>query len=231
MAHNFTSHPLETIVLKKRSAKQIRAGLPLPLRILTSPKTTAVLGLTLASLLNPALALAGLRGAGKLLIPKTAKGLIVAGVTVPTAVGVLSQSKKARGIVKSAIDPRESVKRGRKLGKIIEDPSKASDILGIKGLTTKEKLVKGLKAGGIAGGVIAGAVIAKKGIEKFKDLKSKRAVDQLERKAPRELGFTDPRPVGLGGVPVAVPQIKPIEASQPMQMGRPAQNIIQIQVR
>ena len=106
----------ETIFLtpKKKTTAEIRAGLPLPLRVLTSPVTTAVLGATLGALLFPASALASAKVVGKALVPKTLKGALIAGVTVPTAVGVLSSSKKAREIVKTTLDPRESIKRGKK---------------------------------------------------------------------------------------------------------------------
>jgi len=99
---------------KKLTLKEKRAKLPKALQVLTSLKTTAILGATLGALLNPALALSAVRGAGKMLVPKTAKGLLIAGVTAPTAIGVLS-SKKARSIVGKTLNPIESVKRGQKI--------------------------------------------------------------------------------------------------------------------
>jgi hypothetical protein len=102
-----------------------------------------------------ALGVAKIPGAGKLLakVPGIAFGTprraITTLVGVPTAVGVLKASPKAREVAKTALDPRESARRGVQLGEIIE---KKRDIpKGIK---------EGLKTAGIAGGVLgAGAAI------------------------------------------------------------------------
>jgi len=239
----------ETIFLtpKKKTTAEIRAGLPLPLRVLTSPVTTAVLGATLGALLFPASALASAKVVGKALVPKTLKGALIAGVTVPTAVGVLSSSKKAREILKTTLDPRENVKKGKKIGELIEEPKKAKEILGItEEMTLAEKIKAGAKKAGKVGAVVAGvgalAVVGKKFIPKAQDILAQRRVkkelaiikeqEQAQRLAGlKQVGFTEPRPVGLGGVPVAVsPQIRPSGAPQSTQGARPIQNIIQIAV-
>jgi len=227
-------------------------------KVLTSPKTTLALGATLATLLTagaaaPAATSAALRaapsvaarsvgkvakGAVSLAKPKSIKGALGLAVGVPTAVGVLSSSAKARKIAKTALDPRESIKRGQKLGGIIEDPSKAEDILGIKEKTTlKEKVLGGLKTAGIYGGAAAaiagGAALTKKALQKRKEEKALEA--QLQ---PTALGAAQPRPVGLGGVPIvqaqptqSSPQITSREAPQSTNGIKPIQNIIQIAVR
>ncbi|MBR9679362.1 MAG: hypothetical protein GON13_03785 [Nanoarchaeota archaeon] len=219
----------------------------MPLKILTSPKTTIALGATLGALLFPASALAGTRVVGKMIVPKTLKGALIAGITIPTAAGVLSSSKKARTIVKTTLDPRESIKRGKKIGEIIEEPKKAKEILGItEEMTLTEKIKAGAKTAGKVGAIIAGVGAVGLGVKKVlptaqKILQQRRAKKELEiikeqEKAQKlaglkQVGFTEARPVGLGGVPVAVPsQIQPIGAPQATQRPQPLQNIIQIAV-
>jgi len=242
----------ETIFLKPltswEKAQKTRAKLPAPLRVLTSLKTTAILGATLGALLSPATALKSVRAVGKLVMPKTIKGALIGAVAVPTAIGVLSSSPKLRKGIKTALDPRESVKRGQVLGKIIEEPKKTKAILGItEDMTAKEKVLAGLKKAGKFGAVIAGVGALGVGVKKVlptaqKILATRRAKKELaiikEQEQAQKLaglkqvGFTEARPVGLGGVPVAVsPQIQPVGAPQSTQVIRPIQNIIQIAVR
>lgn len=222
------------IHLKKLSARQ-QAIRKHPKLVPTLEKTAVGLGLTLGALLNPAAAAAAARGVGRALVPKSARGFATAFIGVPTAVGVLSQSKKARAAVKTALDPREAVKRGQKIGDIIEEPSKASDILGIKeGQTAKEKIVSGLKTGGKVGAVLAGGLAVAAAAKKGKQILDQRKAAKAVPSVAKELGFTDPQPVGLGGVPVSVgksPQIKPTEAPQSKFSPQPIHNIIQIAVR
>lgn len=237
---NFTRDPriLDPIVLqpRKRSAAEIRSGLSFPLRVLTSPKTTLFLGATLASILNPVAAATLARSAGRFLIPKTTKGAIKAAILIPTVAGALT-SKKVRGIVKSTFDPRESVRRGKRIAEIIEDPSKARDVLGIKEKQTfKEKIITGLKGAGLIGAAaavaIGGAAALKKGSEILRTRRERKAADEfLRSRSPRSLGFTDPLPVGLGGIPVAAPQ-KQLTGAPGKEISKPPiQNIIQIQVQ
>ena len=187
-------------------------------RVITSPKTTVVLGVTLASLLNPALAGAAARKIGTSLLGVVKKRPI----TSLAVAGVLTASPKAREFIVKA--PERIFTGGRKIGKIIEDPGRAEDILGIKkGSTFKEKAVTGLKAAGIVG-LGVGAVLGTKA------LLEKRKAPQLA--GLKQVGFTEPRPVGLGGVPVAIqPQIQPVGRPGEPITKMPVSNIIQIQVR
>lgn len=178
--------------------------------------------------LIPALAIAApkiLPKVGKALVPKTLKGAAAA-ITVG---GILTTSKKARTMAKDL--PGTLYKKGKTIGEIIEEPGKAEDILGIKkGMTTKEKLIEGAKKAGLVGAgaaaVVGGVAAGKKIIEKVKE---KKLPDSF-----KELGFTDPKPVGLGGVPVAIRQpvgVTPSQAPQSQKMAQPINNIIQISVR
>ena len=181
---------------------------------------------TLGTLLvpgGPAIAGRILAGTGRIIKPKSIKGAIGLGIGVPTAVGVLSQSKTARGL----LDPRKSVKRGRSLGKIIDDPSRASDVLGIKkGQTAGEKFRAGLKTAGLVGGGLALGVGAIAGAKKL---------IQARRQAPGPVSATIPSPLGLS--PVVTPRVavsprerSSIQAPGPTKGPQPIQNIIQISV-
>lgn len=242
----------ETIFLKPltswEKAQKTRAKLSAPLRVLTSLKTTAVLGAVLGTLLAPATALKSVRAVGKFIMPKTIKGALIGAVAVPTAVGVLSSSPKLRKGIKTALDPRESVKRGKALGEIIEDPKKTKTILGItEDMTTKEKVLAGLKKAGKFGAIIAGAGALAVGVKKvlptaqkiLAERKAKKEIaiikeqEQAQRLAGlKQVGFTEPQRVGLGGIPVATPsQIQPVGAPQSTQRAQPIHNIIQIAIK
>ena len=225
---------LAPIDLRQAPKKKELSGF---LKVITSPLLTIGLAATLATLLNPAAGLAVAKGAGRLLIPKTAKGAIVAAITIPTAIGVLSSSKKARSIAKKLVDPRENIKKGKKIAELIEDPGKAKDILGIKESSTfKDKIVKGLKVAGLAGAaaavIVGGKAALEKGSQILKERAAKKAATEISSKAElRELGFTAPQPVGLGGIPVAAPQ-KALTGARTGEISKPPiQNIIQIQVQ
>ena len=225
---------------------------PKLLRFLGSPKLTLALGATLLGLVAaPIAAGAAIRAAPSFLLrfgkgtarairPRSVKGAIGLAVGVPTAIGVLASSRKARQFTKTALDPRESFKKGRKIAAIIEDPKKAQDILGLeKKASFKESVITGLKAAGFVGAAaavaIGGAAALKKGRQILIERKAKKAAVEISsKKELTALGFTAPRPVGLGGVPVSVPvaqQIKPLEAPGALQRQAPIQNIIQISVR
>ena len=144
----------------RRRAKKRRAKLSLPLRILTSPKTTlALLGTLIAPLRVGRFAL----GAAKFAAPKTLKGVLVAGVTLPTGILVLTQSERAFETLKFAIDPRKAPERAKIIAGIIEDPSK---LLPTDKITLKERVLEVGKAAGILGAGVAlvagGISIAKK---------------------------------------------------------------------
>ncbi len=189
-------------------------------RVITSPKTTLVLGATLASLLNPAAASLVARKVGT-----TALGVVKKRPITSLAVaGILTTSPKAREFIVQA--PKRIFTGGQKIGKIIEDPSKAEDVLGIKkGSTFKEKALTGLKAAGIVG-LGVGAVLGTKAL-----LEKRKAKEISKLPGLKQVGFTEPRPVGLGGVPVAIqPQIQPVGRPGEPLTKMPVSNIIQIQV-
>ena len=224
------SYTAPTIYLtkKKETLAEKRAKLSKPLQVLTSLKTTAVLGATLGALLNPALAgkiaLGGLKGVGRFIAKRPLLSVLGAGA-------LISSPKLRKDVIGL---PEKTLGAGKKLGEIYEDPSKAKDVLGIKeSMTRGEKVKAGLKVAGVGGALIAGGIIAKKGIEKYKEFKlTPKAIPDL--KSLKTLGFTEPKPVGLGGVPVSVagvPQITGTGAPQSTQRAKPLYNIIQISVR
>jgi len=218
---------LPTIYLtkKKETLAEKRAKLSKPLQILTSLKTTAILGATLGALLAPAaagrLALGAVKGVGKFVAKRPLASVLGAGA-------LISSAKLRKDVIAL---PKKTLQAGGKLGEIYEDPSKASDVLGIKeGMTTKEKVVGAAKVAGVGGALIAGGIIAKKGIEKYKE--SKTTIPDIS--GLKSVGFTEPKPVGLGGVPVSAPispQLKPSGVPQSTNGAKPYYNIIQIAVR
>ena len=136
---------------QERRAAPRRAELSLPLRILTSPKTTAVLGGVLAGLIAfPTAVAAGVRAAPAAIgraafgTPRRAIGTLIG---VPTAAAVLAGSPIARRFAKTALDPRESFRRGQRLAEFIEDPTLIP--------TGPRGIPEGLKKAGIAGGILA----------------------------------------------------------------------------
>jgi len=226
----------ETIYIKPltawEQAQKTRAKLPVPLKILTSLKTTAVLGTILGTLLAPTKALGLVKGAAKFVAPKTIKGAVITAVAVPTAYGFLKASPKAREVVKKYIDPREAVKRGEYIAGIVEDPKKIKEIGKEEGWwkTVKGAAKEGGKYGAVAAGIIGLGVLAKKPVLSLLE----------KRKAERETGLipTDlPRaPIELKQpyvpLPTAMPtSISPIQAPQQQIRHPPIQNIIQIQLR
>lgn len=222
----------------KKSRKKIRKGKESGWGVIgTTLATTGVLaaGTVLAG--GGAGAVAVKKGAlviGKKIMPKTIKQ----GATMLLVGGVLSSSAKARTMLANA--PEHIVKSGRKLGEIIEDPSKARDLLGFtKDMTAKEKLIAGAKSAGKFGALLAGGLVvgglAKKGIATYQErklIKEQEARQQLA--GLKQVGFTEARPVGLGGIPVAIPTTAPQmpgRATPDTLTPRPVQNIIQISVR
>ena len=198
-------------------------------RILTSPKTTVVLGVTLASLLSPATALAAARTVGK-----AALGIVKKRPITSLAVaGVLTTSPKARKFVVEA--PGRIFGGGKKIGEIIEDPTRAADILGIKeGSTLKEKLITGAKVAGVAGLVVGGVLGARALLKKKKELAQTKIPGSLGLPGLpglKQVGFTESVPVGLGGVPVGISSaIQPVGRPGEPITRQPVSNIIQIQV-
>ena len=220
----------ETIFLKPKTLAEKRAELSLPLRILTSPKTTIALAATLGTLLFPAAAGRLAAGAGRFVIKRP----LTAVLTIPTAATVLLKSKRAREAAKLALDPRETVKRAEKIAEIIEKPKAAADILGIKDLPLKEKVIAGLKAAGLVGAAAAVAVGGVVALKKGKAILEARKTKALEPKqlepGLRSMGFTEPQPVGLGGIPIkTVPGIPTGAPGAPISPPS-IHNIIQIQL-
>jgi len=240
--------PIKTGIAAYREKKGI---LPSIVKAMTSLKTTAVLGATLATLgagaaLAPAATGAALRATPAVLgrtATKAAKATAKYTLGSPkkilattTIAGILGASPKVRKAVVERI--KDPFGHGRVIGEIIEDPSKAADILGIK---DKEKagfvdyLKTGAKAAGLAGVAIGGAVGAKALYEKYKVSKEEKKLQEASQlQGLKTLGFTDPQPVGLGGQPVSVagiPEYTPTGAPQSTNGAKPYYNIIQIAVR
>ena len=183
--------------------------------------------LTGAAITGAAIGTALIPGAAPAVGSFVARRPLAALIGVPTAATILLSSEKAR----SFIDPRETVKRAKKVAEIIEDPSKAVDILGIKEKKTlKEKVITGLKAAGFVGAAAAVAIGGVAALKKGKAILDKRKAAKLaakELKVPSDLGFTPSRPVGLGGVPIIQPPGVPGAVER-----QPAiSNIIQISLR
>ena len=194
----------------------------------------AVLGSVATGMAFPALLPAVGRGAlalGKFVAPKSVKSAAL----YTLGAGALISSPKLRTALVGA--PKKIFESGKKLGEIYEDPSKAKDILGIReDMTAKEKIIAGAKSAGkygalLAGGLAVGA-LAKKAMPTVKGYLAKRKEDKLM--GLKQVGFTEARPVGLGGIPVTTPQVSPLGVSQAPGRAlspQPIHNIIQISVR
>ena len=194
----------------------------------------------------PAVAARGIGKSLKFVAPKTLKGAVAVGLGAPIAYGVLSKSKKARELIKKTIDPREGVKRGEYLAGIIEDPKKLKTQLKEEGLweTIKTSAKGGGKYAAIAAGVLGVATLVKtkapqkavsfvKGkLEARKMTKELEAAKEAQQLEPglKAMGFTEPLPVGLGGVPVSVTPVSGIGATGELKKQPAVSNIIQIQI-
>ncbi|MBA7662231.1 hypothetical protein ES703_70257 [subsurface metagenome] len=241
---------LEPIKLEKKKTgiaayREKKGLLPGIVKVMTSPVTTAVLGTALAALLFPAAAgkvAIGLGKAAKFVAPKTVKGALGMAIGVPVAVGLLKESPKARELVRKTLDPREGIKRGEEIAKMIEDPEQLTKKLKEEGLweTIKEGAKKGGKYGAIAAGVLGVAAITKKGVPFIKEkLEERKVRKELEAaKEPlqldpgiRAMGFTEPQPVGIGGIPISAPPGLPVGAPTATKTQPAVSNIIQIQVQ
>lgn len=142
--------------------------------------------------------------------------------------GILTSSPKAREFVVKA--PGRIFTGGQKIGKIIEDPTKAEDVLGIREeKTLGGKIIGGLKTAGLIGAGVAGVVGAKKLLELRKDKLP--TAPLLSTPALRQLGFTEPRPVGVGGVPITVAPAPVGAPGEPLTRQMPGTGtIIQISI-
>ena len=194
----------------------------------------------------PAVAARGIGKTAKFIMPKTLKGAVGLTLGAPIVYGVLSKSKKARELVKKTIDPREGIKRGEYLAGIIEDPKELKTQLKEEGLweTIKTSAKGGGKYAAIAAGVIGVATLVKtkapqKAVsfikEKLEQRKMTKELEVAKEAAPldpglKTMGFTEPLPVGLGGVPVSVTPVSGIGATGELKKQPAVSNIIQIQI-
>lgn len=206
-----------------------------PLKLLTSPKTTAVLSATLLGLLHPATAGALVKGAVGKVAAKVAAHPIKTYTVGLLGAGALSVSPTLRETAKKYLSPKYIVGKGAYLGEKVEE------IVGKKTADTTlgfgEKVKEGLKKAGLIGGAVAGAGAIALGVSKAVPyVKEKLA----ERKAKKEVGLISkdeavPSPTlshpyvqpQLAGYP----QISPLEPAGAIKQAPPIQNIIQIQVQ
>jgi len=162
------------------------------------------------------------------ILPKTIKGAVLS----TAAIGALTSSKRLREAVVKA--PKTVFTGGQKVGRIIDDPGSAEDVLGLREKkTVGEKVLQGAKVAGVGGALIAGAV----GVKKIIDLKKSTPTPQIVAVPTlpglRDVGIRSPTPTQLS--------TDPLIRKQPALMGRPGApvtqqptkpvtNIIQIQV-
>jgi len=145
----------------KKTLKEKRAALSRPLQVLTSLKTTAFLGATLASLLNPAAA--GRFALG--LLPKTPKGILLTAGALPTTALVFAKSPKARAAASFLFNPFEAPKKAGVITSAIEEPRKFFSGLFGKGKDTITGLPKPTgKGAAVAAGVAGGAALVGAGV-------------------------------------------------------------------
>jgi len=206
---------LRPIILRKETTAQKRARLSLPLRVITSPKTTLALGATLGALLfAPAAALGIARGVGRLLVPKT----LTQALLIPSAATILVSSPTARRAARGVLTGEP----GRVAASLIEKAPK----------TTKKKAEKtgllGLGAAAIAG-LGLGAVVAKKAKTTIEQIpipsiprlpQRKKAVVDVPTgllPAPPSLTPTTP-PLGAVQQVEEVTPVIPVEKIQPMKI-------------
>lgn len=201
-------------------------------KVVTSPKTTLALGATLGAIatggaLAPVATKTALKGGvslagkgAKALIPKSVKGAVktLAGAGIVSGLGVSGIKKVGKTIFE----------KGKTGGEIVAGKKSIGDVLGVGAgdkILSKENLLKAVKTAGVIG---AGAL----GVSAIKNLLEKKKESETLMPQTKALGFTDPQPVGLGGVPVVVsPQYTPSQAPQSTKQIQPLQNIIQIQVQ
>jgi len=232
--------PIKTGIAEYRERKGF---FPKVVKAMTSLKTTAVLGATLGTLLTagalaPAATGAALRSApvvvgkgalavGKKVMPKTLMGGVktVAGAGIVAGLGVSGIKKVTKGVFET----------GKKGGEILGGKTTIKEAIGVEEgdkLLTKENILKAGKAAGIIGAGALGVAGVAEIIKKVKEKKT--TAQKLEDTGLKNLGFTDPQPVGLGGIPIATAQpsqITPSGAPQSTNGARPISNIIQISVR
>jgi len=159
-----------TIRLRRKTTKERRAELSLPLRIITSPKTTVGLGLILGTLINPLAAgrigLGLLRGTGR-----TFFGTFGRSFSTLTGIGILTTSPLARGFLARRL--RDPTRTGREIGKLIEDPSK---LLPEGEETTGGKFRDILERAGLVGGAAVLGAAGISAVQRFRERRQEQAV-------------------------------------------------------
>jgi len=100
---------------RRERRRRVRARLPLPLKVLTSLKTTAILATTLGVLAAPATAGRIVVGAGRRVGRFAERRPFTTFFTIPTAVSALAVSPTLR----KAVSP---IRRGKAIGAAVEDP-------------------------------------------------------------------------------------------------------------
>lgn len=195
--------------------------MPMPIRVLASPKLTAVLGTTLGALMTG--------GGLPAVFPAIKGGLWTLG-GVATAEGLIQTSPRVEEFAKRKLRPE---KVGKYLGEQIESFGKEK--AGSDQLTFKEKVKEGLKKAGLIGGALAGAGALAYGVTKAVPYVKKKLAER--KKAEVGLVSKDvarPYPTleqpYLPSALVGYPQISPTGAPQQQLTRPPIQNIIQIQV-
>lgn len=186
-----------------------KKGLSKPLKILTSLKTTAVLGTVLGGLIAGPAAVGRVALIAAKAVAKRPKTFLIG---APAAAGILLASPTARKFV----DPRQTFKRGKEIGKLIEDPSK---LIPEKEETLLGKIKDvGIKAGLIGAGAAAVAGAAAIAVKKVKEkLPSKIPSAELPAAILPTVPSLTPRTQPLGAVEKPV-EVEKVVAAQPVSM-------------
>jgi len=148
-------------------------------KVLTSGKTTAVLGATLGTLLFPAaagkLALGTVKGVGRSFVGKTPVGTFLKVTGGLFAGATILESSRAKGFIATRLNPTGIISSGTEFGKIIDDPglllptvvpddtsATLQNILEtVKDLGTKVGILGGVAAAGV-GATVLGKQVFKK---------------------------------------------------------------------
>lgn len=195
---------------RARAAKK-RKTLPLPLRVLTSTKTTAVLGATLGALLFPSAALGLVKSAGRAAAPKTFGGAVRTAILAPVAGGLIVSSPKIRDIAKRTLSPSAQFERGKFIGGLIEDPSgllPEQETAGSVGERIRQVAgAAGLVAGGIAAAT-GGVILAKKAVRGAAPITFQQLPSSVAPVIEQPLGAVQPPEEEKKVAPTQLPTIK-----------------------
>jgi len=216
---------VKTIYLKPltswEQAQKKRATLSKPLQLLTSLKTTAVLGATLGALLSPATALRVAKGAFSFVKarPKTAAAIGTIGYLATKSPKTAKAIKDIPSAYKKGVETTADIIEGKKklTSETVKDVAKTAGI------------ITGVGALGVGAGLIAKKILKKKE-DKVEGLTPSTTPQGLLGADRERAGITTKSP--YVPLPSAVPpSISPIGAPQAPQMQKPITNIIQIQLR